>query len=350
MKLINLSLGVICCLFSCKKDKVLDTFQAEDLVGKTFNSTVLIDGHTYDGFVVKNCIFENIDGDALQLRDVNNLLIEDCIFRNITGNAIRFRNSGTSDGVVIRNNKIHTITENGILAPEQHINTLIQGNSIYNVATSNTSSQFGSPHHGIYFQGANVTMLENVIYDVLNNQGNCISIRTYGTISKNKLYGAKDHGISYFSDHPGEGKILLIENNMIYDNGKRGINLASNGTSENHIGRALIRFNTIISSSESPIGINDALTGVTVDVFANITVRTDGGATFIFSALPFNQSHNITSNGDVGFVDFLNRNLHLINSSIAKGAAAGIVDFPLTDWDGDTRLAPNLDVGADEIE
>lgn len=222
MKLLSVCIIVLASLsISCKKEEIISDLEPGIIENKTFNSTVLIDGHDYDGSMIKNCVFEDIEGDALQLRDVNNLTIENCTFRNISEDAIRFRNSGSSDGVSILNNTIYNIGHNGILAPENHINTLIQGNTIYTVGTDNTSSLAGAPHHGIYFQGKNVTITENIIHDVINDDGNCVSIRTYGTISKNTLYNATDHGISYYSDHPADGGELLIENNIIYDNDMR---------------------------------------------------------------------------------------------------------------------------------
>ncbi|MEN8928830.1 MAG: right-handed parallel beta-helix repeat-containing protein [Flavobacteriales bacterium] len=346
-----IQLLILALLFSaCKKEEKISNLAPGTIENKTFNSTIFIDGHDYDGTVIKNCIFENIDGDGLQIRDVKNLCIQNCTFRNIEEDAIRFRNSGSSDGVKILNNKIHNIKENGILAPENHINTLIKGNKIYNVATSNISSTFGAPHHGIYFQGFNVTITENIIYDIINDEGNCISIRTYGVVSRNKLYNATDHGISYFSDHPGDNKELLIENNVIYDNGKRGVNLASNGTTSNHIGSALVRFNTIVSSSQSPIGINDALTGVTFDFDGNIVIRTDGGSTYIYSNNPYNQSNNVVGSGDLGFLNFSGRNLKITNSSSAVNAATGVINFPAFDYEGNSRSSVNLDAGAFEIQ
>ncbi|WP_298480925.1 right-handed parallel beta-helix repeat-containing protein [uncultured Maribacter sp.] len=346
MKVLFKLLILITGLSSCKSDAISMDVEPGIIENQTFNSTVLIDGHAYDGTIIRNCIFENIGGDGLQIRDVNNLCIENCIFRDIAEDAIRFRNSGSSNNVKIIDNQIHDIEENGILAAENHINTLIKGNTIYNVATNNTSSQFGAPHHGIYFQGFNVSITENTIYNVLNDGGNCISIRTYGVISKNKLYQATDHGISYFSDHPGDSGQLLIENNVIYDNGMRGINLASNGNSSNHIGHALVRFNTIVSDSKSSIGINDALIGVDFDIIGNIAIRTDGGTTFIYANLPYSESNNVIGSNDIGFIDFSNRDLHITNSSAATNAAVGLTDFPLTDFDGNTRDIASLDAGA----
>ncbi len=344
-----ISLLFLLALISCKKDAIQTNVPAGIIENKTFNSTVLIDGHKYDGTIIRNCVFENIDGDGLQIRNADNLCVENSTFKNISGNAIRFRNSGSSKGVKIINNQIFNVKSNGILAPENHINTLIKGNQIYNIATDNTSSQFGSPHHGIYFQGFNVVITENKIYDILNDQGNCISIRTYGIISRNELFNATDHGISYYSDHPANSQELLIENNIIYDNGKRGINLASNGTTANHIGKALIRFNTLVSNSNSSIGINDALSDVSFSILGNVLIRTDDKTTFIFSSLPYFETNNIKSSVDIGFVNFANRNLHITNYSAAVNAAVGIIPFPALDFDGDSRTSSNLDVGADQL-
>lgn len=337
-------------LFStCKKEDLEQNISPGTIENRTFNSTVLIDGHDFDETVIKNCTFEDIDGDGLQIRDVNNLCIENCTFRNIGEDGIRFRNSGGSDGVKILNNTLYNIKENGILAAEGHTNTLIKGNKIYNVATSNTSSQFGAPHHGIYFQGLNVRITENTIHDIVNDQGNCVSIRTHGSIDRNTLYGATDHGISYFSDHPGAGGNLLIENNFIYDNGKRAINLSSNGDNDNHIDLAHIRFNTLISDDKSTIGIDDNLNDIGIQIEANIAIRTDGGSTYIYTGLPINPVLNITNSGDLGFVDYTGRDLHLSPGSVAVDSARSANLFPEFDFDGDVRLAGSLDVGADEL-
>ena len=234
---------------SCKKENIIEPNETELITGKTFNETILIDGHKYDGLIIEDCIFENIDGDALQIRDVNNLTVKNCTFREIGDDAIRFRNSGTSDNVLIEDNLIYNIQGNGILAYETHSNTIIKGNTINNVGLESASSVSGAPQHGIYFQGKNFLITNNIIYNVINENGNCISVRSYGKVVRNTLYNADKHGVSYYSDHPGVDGELIIENNIIYDNGKRGVNLNTNGASNNHIGNAIIRFNTIVVSS-----------------------------------------------------------------------------------------------------
>ena len=339
---------IILLLLGCKKNDPITNLDPGTIENQTFNKTVLIDGHEYDGTIIRNCKFNSIKGDGVQIRDVNNLCIENCTFTNISENAIRFRNSGGSDGVKILNNQISEIDHNGILAAENHINTIIKGNLIYNVGLNNSSSLAGHPHHGIYFQGFNVTITENVIHDIINSEGNCVSIRTYGEISKNILYNATDHGVSYFSDHPGDNELLLIENNFIYNNGKRGVNLASNGTTSNHIGEAIVRFNSIITEDKSSLGTNEALTGVNYNFIGNILIRTDGGSEFIFSTHSYTESFNLTGNSDPGFVDFTNGNLHLNIGSEAQGYATAATNFPLTDIDGETRDETDLDAGADQ--
>lgn len=339
---ISISLG-------CKKNEVVNNLAPGLIEGNTFRSTILIDGHEYDGTIIRNCIFENIDGDGLQIRDVNNLVIENCTFKSISGDAIRFRNSGVSDGVKILNNTIYDIGENGILSPEGHVNCFIKGNLIYKVAKDDLSSLVGAPHHGIYFQGYNVHITENTIYDVLNVDGNGISIRTYGKIDKNRIYNAADHGISYYSDHPGQGEELLIENNFIYDNGSRGIQLSSNGNSENHIGKAVIRLNSIVTNDKSCIGVDDDLLGVDLQINGNVLIRTDADDLFIFTGLAYQSSHNLLNSGDIGFVNFQQRDLHILPFSNAIGFATGLSNFPSTDIDGEERTGEQLDCGADEL-
>ncbi len=335
-------------LFSCKKDDTITTSQTDLIDGETFNQTLLIDGHDYDNLIIQNCTFENIDGDGLQIRDVDNLIIRNCIFKDIDGNAIRFRNSGSSNNISIENNEIHNITHNGILSYETHENTTITDNLIYNVGTDASGSLVGSPHHGIYFQGPNFLIEKNTIYDVINNNGNCISVRSYGTIRSNRLYGATKHGISYYSDHPGLDGLLLVENNFIYDNSSRGSNLQTDGNSVNHIGRAIIRFNTIITANKSCIGVSSGMSDVSVEAYGNILIRMDNGTNYIDSSDPVTQNQNLQSYTDIGFVNFNLRDLHITASSSAIDFAVGLSNYPILDIDGDTRSSDSLDAGADE--
>ena len=334
---------------SCKKDDLNEPDETELISGKTFNKTVLIDGHKYDGLIIENCIFENIDGDGLQIRDVNNLTVKNCTFKEIGDDAIRFRNSGASENVIIQDNLIYNIQGNGILGYETHLNTIIKGNTIYNVGIESVSSASGSPQHGIYFQGKNFVITQNSIYDVINENGNCISVRSYGKVTRNTLFNADKHGVSYYSDHPGVDGELIIENNIIYDNGKRGVNLNTNGSLNNHIGNTIIRFNTIIVNSKSAINISAGMSDVGIEIYGNILIRTDGNPNIIEYIDPIISTQNLISNNDIGFIDFSNRSLHIKLTSTAKNYAVGITNFPAVDFDGEDRTTTDLDAGADEI-
>jgi hypothetical protein len=335
-------------VFSCEKDEPISPKETDLISGEIFNQTVLIDGHDYDNLIIENCTFENIDGDGLQIKNADNLIIRNCVFKNIDGNAIRFRNSGSSNNVSIENNDIYNITHNGVLSYETHRNTVILGNLIYNVGTEGSGSLAGSPHHGIYFQGPNFRIENNTIYDVINSNGNCISVRSYGTISSNIIHGATKHGISYYSDHPGLDGQLLIENNFIYDNSSRGTNLQTDGNSSNHIGFSVIRFNTIVTSDKSCIGVSSGMSDVSVEAYGNILIRTDASTNYIDFTNLVSESQNLQSVTDIGFVNFNERDLHITPSCSAIDFAVGLTNFPSIDIDGDNRSAISLDAGADE--
>lgn len=347
-KLLIILMMTVFMVLSCRGVESILPDQIDLISGETYNQTVLIDGHGYDNMIIENCTFENIEGDGLQIRDVDNIVIRNCIFRDIDGNAIRFRDSGSSNNVSIENNEIYNITHNGILAYETHYNSVITDNLIYNVGTENTASLVGKPHHGIYFQGSNFVIKRNTIYDIINNNGNCISVRSYGSISSNILYGSTKHGISYYSDHPGLDGQLLVENNFIYDNKSRGTNLQTDGNSTNHIGNSIIRFNTIITSDKSCIGVSSGMSDVSVEIYGNILIRTDGSANYVYSIDSASENKNLKHSTDIGFIDFSRRDLHIASSSSAIDFAVGLTSYPSTDIDGDYRSSTTLDVGADE--
>ena len=335
-------------MLSCTDKNVISDLAPGLIENQTFDFTVLIEGHQYDSTVIRNCTFENIDGDGLLIRDVDHLIIENCTFRDITEKGIRFSNTGSSKGVVISNNEIFNIGQSGIQAAEGHLECLITNNKIYNVATKPLANQFSSPHHGIYFKGLGVTILNNEIYDVINEMGNCISIRTSGLVSGNRLSGATDHGVSYYSDADAMDGELIIENNIIFDNGERGVQLVSNGNSYNHISTATVRFNTLVSADRSLIGVNIFLDDVQLDFYGNILIREDEVDILIFSDLAVNTEKNLESFTDVGFVDYEGRDFHLANNSSAIDFATGVPDHPAVDFEGDIRTAASLDAGADQ--
>lgn len=163
------------------------------------------------------------------------------------------------------------------------------------------------------------------------------------------MHNATKHGVSYYSDHPGFDEELYVENNFIYDNAGRAVNFNSAGNATDHIGKAVVRFNTLISETKSCIGVADGMSDITFQLNGNILVRTDGTTNYINATSNVYQNNNLESNNDVGFVNFDDRNLHLTPSSNANNYANGIGDFPILDFDGEYRDGFNLDAGADQL-
>jgi len=315
----------------------------------TFNFPVLIEGSQFDSTIIRNCTFTDIDGNGLELRDVKNLIIENCTFTNITDNAIRFRNQSSSEGVVVRNNIINNIGKSGISSAQNHIDVVITNNTINQVATEEPSNVLAASNHGINFQGGNFTITNNVIYDVINEKGNGIHVGSSGLVSSNRIYNVAQHGISYRSESDGLESELLVENNIIYYNGERCVQLESNGNAYNHVTNAVVRFNTLVSADRSLIGTDDTIDGVPMNFYGNIMVREDAVNIYFFSNASYTQSQNLLSSTDVGFVDAANRDFHITSASTAVNFGTGAPGFPLTDFDGEPRASTNLDAGADEL-
>jgi len=54
------------CFSTCKKGEIEPDISPGTVENRAFNNTVLIDDHDYDGTVIRNCVFEDIDGDVRQ--------------------------------------------------------------------------------------------------------------------------------------------------------------------------------------------------------------------------------------------------------------------------------------------
>jgi len=322
------------------------------LEGQVFNTQVIIDGHQYDGLVIRNCTFENIDANsALMLRNVNDVLITNCTFRSIRGHGIRLWHEGEgTDNVQIIDNIFTDISYNGILGQEPNINTVIRGNDISNIGLDWFSGPIlGAPHHGIYWQGPGFLIENNRIYNNYDNTGNALSVRTWGIIRGNILYDGAKRGITYYADHPGNGGTLLIENNVVFDNRINALGLDSAGSPENLIGNAIIRFNTLVQTGTDTLRVHSSMAGVNVQIYGNILVNQQSDGEFVRSDIEISQYQNLEQRDGTGFVDFTGRNLDLVPGSPAEGFAEGISDYPATDIDGDIRPTGMLDAGADEI-
>lgn len=343
-------MGSLLFLIACQSEKERFTITESSISNKTFSGPILVDGdiNKLRGKEVyfSNCTFENIDGDAVQVDNID-CHFDNCTFRNITGNAVHFMNSGGSSNSEISNSQFYNIKKSGIYAAGGHRNLYIWQNEFHDIASDNNTAT-GEIYHAIHVRGAQTKVQKNTIYNIgKSKKGNGIEINSNGYVMENEIYGVAGHAVQYAATYLGERDTLWIENNMFYDNGKAAIAL-SNGDNSSPVKAVVARFNTLVSMDQPLLSIDDQLTRTNINWLCNIVIRTDGNPTVVASNLPYKEEKNLVGNGDVGFVDFLNRKLHLGANSTAENFATGTLTFPLFDMDGDARQASNLDAGADE--
>lgn len=333
-------------------DEYLIPEETSNISGRTFSQPVLIYGAKYDGLVVDNCTFENIKGSAITIRTASNVTVRNCTFRNIKGNGVVLEGGEPASGNTVQNSTFSSIWGNGISVKEEQSAVTLSGNTITKSGIDLVCAARGMPHHGIYMMGSLFIIEGNVIDTVVNRGGNGISARSNGIIRRNLVSGTTKAGIDYYCDHPSSGW-LLIENNIVYDTGRYGVAILSDGTVAHHINGATIRFNSVITEASASVKLDSGIADIPIEIYGNIFIRTDGSVQFIYdrggdAAIQVN-SANLTGSGDVGFVDFSNRNFH-----ITAGSAAGLFDvgpvpqYPVFDFDGDMRADGSQYVGADD--
>eukprot|EP01029_Cantina_marsupialis_P006923 TRINITY_DN1763_c0_g2_i1.p3 TRINITY_DN1763_c0_g2~~TRINITY_DN1763_c0_g2_i1.p3 ORF type:complete len:393 (+),score=77.66 TRINITY_DN1763_c0_g2_i1:8167-9345(+) len=316
--------------------------------GKVFTSQLELYGEDYpEGVIVRNCTIQNTGGYGILMGAIKNVTISNCIIRDIKHAGIAIWEEDEADNITIEDCEIYNIQSDGIRFGQKQYNVVIKNNKIHDAGLSGTGGR-----HGIYVMCRDFLIEGNTIYNCTGGSG--ISARSCGTIKKNKIYDGLD-GIFVGSDHPAFNGTVLMENNVIYDNSRENIRLSLDPSSTNSpYGSFVIRFNTVISSSsKAPISGNTWKSEETeLEAYGNLLVRTDGGNSFIESSgsNPFIENNNLTSTGDVGFVDFAGRNLHLSSGSKALNYAVGVADFPADDYDRtDVRKGSSLDAGAYEL-
>ena len=182
-----------------------------------FNSLQTLDGSSFDGSVIKNCIFKGSSDKALYLRDCHNVEIKDCIFTGCTREAIKLASTGTRGchNVSIHHNYFYNMPSHGILASLtkdsgfNHLNLSISDNEFYNVAYADTVDK----NHCLYIVCSGFSITGNLFMDA--KDAHAISVRASGDVKYNKIYSAKECGIRYFNSSPVSGGILRIEGNEI---------------------------------------------------------------------------------------------------------------------------------------
>ena len=339
----------------------IDTTGTINLIGSSWNNTL-----------IKNCTIHNTGNgnDGIFLRDVKNVRIENCTIHDIDGQGgIRLSISGNgTDSIVIINNTLYDLQENGITAPQRSQNSIplnqdnlvIEGNTIYNTGLGSSSGL----NHAIYCQAADFKILNNVVFGI--RDGNGISVRSSGLVSGNIVSGeSKDDkpAIRYFSDHfKGDSDSLIIENNILYNDSSSAhtldifdfANLYENSVSDNHIVKNFnIRFNTIISFHSNKYGVRisqdyDRSSYSTI-LEGNLIINTNSLTQCISAPNRTTQSYNLLQDNLSNFMsDNQPFDFHISNSHEAINYVGNrSSNFPMYDIDGELREG-NLDAGADE--
>jgi len=91
----------------------------QELRDTCFEGTVIIDGHGCDNLVIDNVCFSGPNTAAkhngLMMQNVSNVTVRNCDFQNITGDAIQVGNQyKPCSAITIENNEIQEIDGNGI--------------------------------------------------------------------------------------------------------------------------------------------------------------------------------------------------------------------------------------------
>lgn len=315
--------------------------------GQTFDSGLKIKGEDYNGLIIENCTFKNY---GLKIGNVQDVIIRNCIFENVQYDGISIGQIGPVNNIIIKDCKFKNIGQNGIVSHEDALNCTINNCHFENVGLSQVGPAMGQPHHGIYWQGKNVTISENTFIRDEQPFGNAISIRSSGIVSGNTILGAAKNGIIYYTDHPGDDS-LIIENNFIVNPTFYGIIMSSNGTKSYHNKNVIIRFNSIVQTKldKHSIYVGSEFENTTnISIYGNLLVNSNGDYYRFFYTLT-DVYGNLETTTDPGFVDILSGDLHINSSSPANEYCNGMTIFPYRDIDGDNRVTTNLDAGADEI-
>lgn len=305
-----------------------------------------------DSLFIRDNVIRNIQNNAVKVNntsflDFDHNLIDSCLYGGIVLGSgagiancslvdelntigIAIRSETRMNSCYIRNNTIlHTLCD-GIRTSENVYNSQILNNEIAFVAYDGIGARPVNGDHGMYLQGPDVLVEGNNVHDILDSCGGAgcdgvgISIRTTGRITKNIIHGCINSGIAYFNDHPGGTKDFYITNNLVYDNTRTAIYVAT-GCPESVPDSIHIYHNTVISQPVQalwhhacPLGFYD-YAGYK-DVIGNILIY-EGVADsthFIFNNTGVvNALYNIKDSSDAGFVNFAARDLRLSASSAA---------------------------------
>ncbi len=343
MKIQLLIVLVLILFVGCQKEDL--PANTVSIVDQTFENGLRVDGVEYNGLLIENCRFENR---SLRIGNAKDIIIRNCTFENISFDGIKLGFIGDVENITIEDCTFKNIGYNGIDSHEDAPDCTIRNCRFENTALSEIGAALAQPHHAIYWKGRNVTITGNTFIAGSQPFGNCISVRSSGLISGNKIFDSPKNGIMYYANHPG-GDSLIIENNFVVNSKFYSIIAGSDNNLSNHNKNVVIRFNSCVQQEEHSIYISEVFETTTdFYIYGNILVNSSNQFFRTFYPVD-NIFQNLTSTSDIGFAAMENGDLHLLTSSQANGFCDGLTDFPNQDIDGDTRSSTNLDAGADEI-
>jgi hypothetical protein len=321
-----------------------------------------------------------IQGNGIYIFHTDSIFLENNFIKNIDHNGISV---GSPTNTVlekvnycsIKNNLIDSILGNGILGGEQILNAFVYDNTISNIATDGIGALPSNGDHGIYWQAPDAVISGNFIDNNLDGTVGCtngcrgigISIRTNAMVSANRVSNCEGGGIVYWGDHPANGT-LTIANNIIYDNTRNGILVNGSYNGETYPDTILVYHNTVLNINPnttphhfySPLSMYDYYSGpIDPQVFnpyaeavGNLLIfegMTDSTKYVYQSNVIFDKkAFNFLISGDPSMVDYNNRDLRLLSSSIAVNYLSSMEQNVNEDFFGTIRTAP-FDAGAHEF-
>ncbi len=352
---------------------------------------VVYDGQTFSGdpliveeqanVLIINCTFQNIEGvkEALFLMGSERVLVLNNTFSGHRyeghGSAITV---GTDDfpaaQVIIENNTISDEDGNGIATggasrfPRQGNpvpGLIIRDNLIHDVGKYPDPAG-NSPKHGMYVKATDPLVENNMVYNCFDGSG--LSIRSTGLYRNNMVWNTKGAGIVYWPQKdPGESGRLIIENNVVYqdgnyngpENNRSALWLGVGEVDSSRFDNFTVRFNTVamLAGAESRINTASVMNlsanfyrnvkaygNAVVDLRPGLNRPLQTAADFKYAYL----DHNYTATSDEGFASVANRDFRLTADHPAVDyvpASATLPGYPATDRAGNSRQYP-LDAGA----
>lgn len=315
--------------------------------GYTSDQGLRLIGAAWNDVWVRGCRITDAQGDGIFIRDVERVKISGCEISGVKGQGgIRLSATGGSKDVLLLENHIHDVAENGINASQRsdddvhHDGLVVRGNLVERTGLEADSGLT----HGLYIQSRDALIEGNTVRQ--SNDGNGISVRSTSHVRHNVVQGWAKSAIRYYSDHDrGQGPIL-IEGNMIHGAGSGAaieLRFAPEAPERFVARRAIVRFNTVASTSQN------AAIGVDPQVRQRASVRVEGnlvrgaiegveGAGALNATLEPSVVRSLEDPVD----------LHLSAPHPQRGAFDGL-EAPAQDIDADPVPGTGRDPGADQV-